>query len=208
MLSHVLWIGGATDCGKSTIAARLAEKYDAQVYHYDHHDLRHHEILAETSDKYLHLLHAPLDERWVHPTPQFLLERSMASFYNRFPLVLQDFEAMSEVELIVAEGFGFTPELIVPHLPDIDHAIWLVPTRSFKIASMKRRNKPSQRHKTSDPQKHYENLLNRDLLIAEYYRKEVPKIGGRLVEVDGSLDVDGMVDLVERHFNKLLPATL
>lgn len=204
MLSHILWIGGATDTGKSTIAARLTEKYDAQVYHYDRHDLRHHEILAETSTKYLHFLHAPLDERWIHQTPQSLFERTMESFNNRFPLVLQDYEQMEKDRPIIAEGFGFTPQLIAPHLPDIGHAIWLVPSKSFKIESMQRRNKPSFRDQTSDPQKAYENLLNRDLIIADYYRQEVPKVGGRLVEVDESVDIDGMVALVEEYFKGLL----
>ena len=204
MFSHVLWIGGATDTGKSTIAARVAEKYGAQVYHYDKHDLRHHEILAENSNQYLHFLHAPLDERWINQTPQSLFDRTMESFKRRFPLVLQDFEQMEKDRLIIAEGFGFTPQLITPHLPTIDHAIWLVPSQPFKAESMKRRNKPSFRDQTSDPQKAYENLLGRDLLIADYYREEVPKVGGRLVEVDGSLDIDGMLILVEEHFKEWL----
>jgi hypothetical protein len=32
-LSHVLWIGGATDSGKSTAAQKLAQRHQLQVYH-------------------------------------------------------------------------------------------------------------------------------------------------------------------------------
>ena len=37
-LSHVLWIGGATDTGKTTISHILAKRYGFQVYNYDEHD--------------------------------------------------------------------------------------------------------------------------------------------------------------------------
>ena len=46
-LANVLWIGGATDAGKSTVAQNLAEQYSFQVYHYDQHDLPHHVQLSQ-----------------------------------------------------------------------------------------------------------------------------------------------------------------
>lgn len=38
-------------------------------------------------------------------------------------------------------------------------------------------------------------------------RATVPKVGGRLVEVDGSLDIEDMIGLVEQHFKAFLPPT-
>ncbi len=35
VLAHVLWIGGAPDAGKTSIANLLAEKHQLQVYHFD-----------------------------------------------------------------------------------------------------------------------------------------------------------------------------
>ena len=62
-LSHVLWIGGATDSGKSTVAEKLAERHGLQVYHYDRRDLAHHEQLAKTNPAYQAL--------WLVPSEAF-----------------------------------------------------------------------------------------------------------------------------------------
>lgn len=35
VLEHVLWIGGATDSGKTSVARALAQTYGLQEYHYD-----------------------------------------------------------------------------------------------------------------------------------------------------------------------------
>ncbi len=39
-LERVLWIGGGTGGGKSSIAIALAEKYGLERYNYDWHDAR------------------------------------------------------------------------------------------------------------------------------------------------------------------------
>jgi hypothetical protein len=62
-LSHVLWIGGSTDSGKTSIARVLSEKHRLPVYHYDQADLRHHIRLAQTSPGYAAFLNSSMDER-------------------------------------------------------------------------------------------------------------------------------------------------
>ena len=47
-LTHVFWIGGATDTGKSTVAQNLADRYGMYVYHYDKTNSEHHEKMAKT----------------------------------------------------------------------------------------------------------------------------------------------------------------
>ena len=51
-LSHVLWIGGATDTGKTTAARIIAERYGLQLHNYDRHDLPQIERLAQTLPRY------------------------------------------------------------------------------------------------------------------------------------------------------------
>ena len=41
-LRHVLWIGGGTGAGKTSITTALAEGRSLQTYHYDFHDSRDH----------------------------------------------------------------------------------------------------------------------------------------------------------------------
>jgi 2-phosphoglycerate kinase len=199
-LSHILWIGGATDSGKSTVAQKLGERHQLQVYHYDRRDSAHHEQLATTIPAYRAFLDASLDERWVYPEPEDLLQRSLQSFRDRFPLVIDDLLAFSNDQRIVAEGFGLLPELLAPLLSKPAQAIWFVPTEEFKWVSMQRRGKPSFGPQTSNPERAKTNLFTRDRLLAAYLKKQATQYDCAVVEVDGSRSADEMTDLIERHF--------
>ncbi|MCI0580642.1 MAG: hypothetical protein L0331_31145, partial [Chloroflexi bacterium] len=203
-LSHVLWIGGATDSGKTTATERIAERYGCQLYHYDRHDPRQMERLAETEPRYRAFLNASMDERWVYPEPEELLRRAWQSFQDRFPLVVEDLLGLPQAPMIVAEGFGLLPGLLVPVLASKRQAIWLVPTEAFKWASMERRNKPSFREEVSDPERARMNLFRRDMLLAERVREQVEAYGLTMVEVDGSRAAGEMVTLIEQHFAPFL----
>ncbi len=207
LLSHVLWIGGATDAGKTTVARILAERHGLQVYHYDRHDLPHHERLAQNREEYRAFLDASLDEHWVVPRPQELLQRSLRSFRDRLPFVIEDLLALPAEVTIVAEGFGLIPALIAPLLSDPRQAIWLVPTESFKRASMKRRNKPSFATTISDPERATDNLLRRDMLLAERVRAQALDRDLTVFEVDGSKGVREVTAVIERHFTPYLAPT-
>jgi hypothetical protein len=204
-LSHVLWIGGATDSGKSTVAQKLAERYKIQVYHYDQRDRAHHESLAITMPVHRAHLDASLDERWVYPDPKELLRRTMRSFQNRFPLVIEDLLAFPPERGIVAEGFGLLPELLSPLLSSKQQAIWFIPTEAFKWASMARRGKPSFGTQVSDADKAKMNLFTRDMLLAEYIKGQVLTQGYALFEVDGSRSAEQITAMLEQHFQAFLP---
>lgn len=199
-LAYVRWIGGATDSGKTTIAQILAERHGLQRYHYDHSDVRHHTLLAQISPRYAAFMAASLEEQWVRPEPEDLLQRALESFRNRWPLVVEYLLALPAAPPLIAEGFGLTPELLAPILSNQRQAIWLVPTAAFKIASMARRDKPRWRNETSNPERAYQNVLRRDLLLADYIKAAAAAHGFVVQEVDGSRSVMEMADLVERHF--------
>lgn len=206
-LSHVLWIGGATDAGKTTISQIITGRYGLQLYNYDRHDSPQTERLAQSISHYRAFLLASLDERWVHPEPEDLVQRALRAFQDRFSLVVEDLLALPREPMIVAEGFGLTPELLSPVLSSKRQAIWLVPTKDFKWASMKRRNKPSFRDKTSDPEKATRNLFTRDMLLAEQVKVQAQAHGLKVYEVDGSQSIEEMATLVEQHFEPFLPKT-
>ena len=206
-LSHILWIGGATDTGKTTISHIIAERYRLQVYNYDRHDLSQLERLAQTLPRYRAFLDASLDERWVHPEPEDLLQFVLRGFQDRFPLVVEDLLDLPKEPMIVAEGFGFTPEILSPILSSKGQAIWLVPTEEFKWASMKRRNKPSFKDKVSDPERATRNVFRRDMLLAERVKAQAQSRGLTVYEVSGARSAKEMATLIERHFKSLLHRT-
>jgi 2-phosphoglycerate kinase len=206
-LSHVLWIGGATDTGKTTIAQIMAERYGLQLYHYDRHDLPQLERLAQTLPRYRAFLDASLDERWVHPEPKDLLQFVLRGFQDRFPLVVEDLLDLAKEPMILAEGFGFTPDLLSPILSSKRQAIWLVPTEDFKRASMERRNKPSFKDKVSDPERATRNVFVRDMLLAEEMSAQAESRGLTVYEVEGTRSVEEMATLIERHFELYVGST-
>ena len=206
-LSHILWIGGATDTGKTTVSQIIAERYELQLYNYDRHDLPQIERLAQTLPRYRAFLSASLDERWVHPEPEDLVQFMLRAFRDRFPLVIEDLLALPRKPMIVAEGFGFTPELLSPVLSSKRQAIWLVPTEGFKWASMKRRNKPSFRDKTSNPERAARNVFRRDMLLAERVKAQAQSRGLAVYDVDESRSLEEMATLIEQHFEPFLHGT-
>src|SRR5690349_2296559 len=111
-LAHVLWIGGAPDAGKTTIARLLAERHRWHWYHCDAQT----QIHIERSDPaQLPAVYAKLsktiDERWVNPTPDDLLRSIVAMNDERWPLVLDDLRALPTRPLILAEGPNLHPHL-------------------------------------------------------------------------------------------------
>ena len=104
----------------------------------------------------------------------------------------------------MAEGFGFTPELLSPILSSKRQAIWLVPTEDFKWASMERRNKPSFRDEVSDPKRATRNIFIRDMLLAKQVRAQAQSRGLTVHEIDGSRSVEEMAVLIEQHFKPFL----
>ena len=202
-LSHVLWIGGATDTGKTTASQIIAERHGLYVYSYDRHDRPQIERLARTHAHYRAFLAASLEENWVRPKPEALLEFTLQAFRDRFPLVIEELLALPRDPMVV-EGHGLMPELVAPVLSSKRQAIWLVPTEAFKWASMRRRNKPSFRDKVSDPKRATSNVFRRDMLVAATVEAQAEAQGLTVYEVDGSRTAKEMATLIEQHFGPLL----
>jgi hypothetical protein len=203
-LSHILWIGGAPDAGKSTVAKLIATRFNLQIYHYDQHDVRQTKHLAQSSSYYRRVLQATEEERWILPTPKEMLQRSLRAFQDRLPLVLADLLALPKDPIIVAEGFGLTPELIFPLLSNQHQALWLIPTRDFKWNSMQLRGKHLRRLKMSEPQKAINNLIARDLFLAQEVQSQAQERGLVVSVVDGSQTAEELTDLVTQHFRVVL----
>jgi hypothetical protein len=143
-LAHVVWIGGATDAGKTSIAQALAAKHGWQEYHYDQYDRPklpgHWARIDPKRHPHLHGEWARnRDDWWVNTTPQEMLDRWLLSTPERFDLTLEDLRSLPSASPIVAEGYGLLPDLVLPLLTSKRQAIWLVSTEEFKRTSYERR---------------------------------------------------------------------
>jgi hypothetical protein len=137
---------------------------------------------------------------WVVPEPEALLRFLLRAFQDRFPLVVEDLLQLPREPMIVAEGFGFTPELLLPILLSRHQAVWLVPSEEFKRASVTRRNKPSFRDRVSDPQRATRNVFVRDMPLAERVQEQARSRDLMVYEIDGTRLVEEMARLIAQHF--------
>jgi hypothetical protein len=148
MLAHILWIGGGTDAGKSTIANSLVERHGLQSYNFDRHERSHIErrIAAGDYQGRKNPYEWTPDEMWVDLSPEVMASQVIRSWLQRVDFVVEDLLAMPKEPLIIAEGPGFFPEVIEPLLSSYHQAIWFVPELAFKRKIHAQRGKPTVQH--------------------------------------------------------------
>ena len=153
-LDHVLWLGGAPDAGKTTVARLLAERHGFHLYVLDA-AMQAHWAKANPAwhPAFTAFQALTLDERWVLPTPAAMAQQIVRIGAERFGLAIENLLMLPRQPHILAERPWLFPELVAPLLFSPRQAIWLVPTTEFKLASAARRDKPRVRSQTSDPER-------------------------------------------------------
>ena len=107
-LSHVLWIGGGPESGKSSIARELARRFDFQLYAIDEHEAEHA----------LRMPSLVVDET---------VDVALTAARHRFRLVLEDLAAFSPSRAAIVEGWQLFPTSVAAVLRDPGHALFLLP---------------------------------------------------------------------------------
>lgn len=200
-LAGVLWIGGSTCAGKSSIADIIGGKYGIEVYHYDRHEPDHTaRRLADPArySAFMPFLRMSMDERWVLRSPEAMAEEVIASWTERFPLVIEDLPQLPTGVPLLAEGPGLFPELVQPLLSSPQQAIWLL--ASDNVIRNVRTNRPSGiKRETSDPDRAIANVIARDFILARYIRDQAERLGLATYPVDWTESLEQVAQAVERH---------
>jgi 2-phosphoglycerate kinase len=202
-LRHVHWIGGGSGAGKSTIARRLAERYGWRRYATDDVMLDHARRTTPADAPYLHrFMDMDMDERWVHRSPQTMLQTFHWFHGEGFWLIVDDLLRMPARPHVVVEGFRLLPHLVKPLLATPEQAVWLLPTPGFRQAAIDDRSAPEERFtwRTSDPQKAHRNLLERDRLFTQRLSEEARCLGLHAIEVDTAMSEDDLSKQVTGAF--------
>lgn len=198
-LTHVVWIGGSPCAGKTSIADALAAKYHGVAYHFDRMEMEHiARSSTVTNPDLMAFLAMDMDHRWLLRSPEEMARNAIASWQGRFPLVLEDLRALPAEALIFAEGPGLFPECVAPLLTDPRQAIWLVSTGPFCMAAREQRR--GVHLETRDPALCLRNIVERDMLMAQYVKQQASGCHFICHEVDGSRSLAQMTALVEQHF--------
>ena len=151
-----------------------------------------------------------MDERWALPSPDELAARSIAIWEEGFALVLEDLLALPHSRTIVAEGPGAFPWCVAPVVSSPRQAIFLVPTPERRDVVATRRWGTGQLERFPGIAERAQALTNiraRDALLDARIASSCAELGLRCERVDGSLDLDASLALVEDHFHDHLPAT-
>lgn len=208
-LSHVLWIGGGPQAGKTTLSRLLAGKYDLAIYNLDWHGAREHGSRAP-GPAAAAFAALTMDQRWAAPDVPHLVERAVAVWSELFALVVEDLLARPRSRTIVAEGPGALPWCVAPLLKSPRQALFLTPTSEWREKVATRRWGADRSGTFSgivDRARALANVKARDALLDARITSSCAELGLRCERVDGSLDLDDSLALLEDHFREHLPAT-
>jgi hypothetical protein len=194
-----LWIGGGQWAGKTTVSRIVAYRHGLTAYHHDYHDARAH------NDRWIVLEGSRSGPDWLNHPPEELAAGVLARFPKRFEWILDDLRALVSPRPILAEGWGLRPELVLPLAGDPGRMVVMVPTEDFRMLQVQRMERASRVSAVvSDPELAQRNRLIRDRLVAEDAVASARRLGVRVIDVDGSVDADGMADILTDHFRPYL----
>lgn len=210
-LAHILWLGGGTCTGKTSIAERLSNKYDLHVYHCD--DLfEEHRNRAQPSKhpafyNAMFTSYKEMDwERfWMRPV-ETLLEEELAIYADEFEMIVSDLLDMSRSKPILVEGSALLPRCVKGVLTTPSSAIWLIPEETFHRRMYQQRGPWVQRilRQCADPQQAFDNWMARDIAFAELMMSQAARFGLKTLTIDGSRSVQENARRVEAHFGERL----
>jgi hypothetical protein len=189
-LRDVLWIGGPPGTGKTAVATRIARRHGLRWYGTDTRTWQHRDraLLAGNAAARRWEAMTP-EQRWVHSTPTEMLDMSLHA--ERGPMVLDDLHALPDSPLVLAEGSTIPAHAVSNGLADRSRAVWLIPTPEFQRSLLAARGTPP------GPTALY--LLLRDKIAREASEHAVPTL-----TLDGSLDLEATVAVVEELFAEAL----
>jgi hypothetical protein len=193
-LAHVLWIGGPQGSGKSSIARALSRRFDLQLYVVDWRTWVHEPRMPRTEFQTL-----SLDERWVEPSPERMLDWFLTHSRHRFRLVLEDLRDLPDTPAVIVEGPQLFPTSVSAVLRSADQALFLLPDLDAQRERLLAR--PGILG-TSDPRRARENATARDLLIAELFEREAREL--RLPSLPVDRPLDEMIELAVEHFRPVV----
>lgn len=194
------WIGGSPCAGKSSIAQALAEQYGLYFYHSDGELPRLFAQLPSAQQPVMSRLHqADCPGLWLRPLAQQVRE-ALIYCEEAFAWHWTDLQTLSPGRPILIEGVPCLPHLVCPHLTQIHHAIWLVPTEAFQRHHYAQRSWIHEYlQDCPDPERAFENWMARDARMAVWMAQEARRLGLTVLTVDGGQSLAATAAMVAGH---------
>ena len=182
MLEHVLWIGGASATGKTTIATRLARRHGLRWYSADAQTWRHRDRALDAGNEAAarwESMSPEVRRRTAGEDPAELVKLNLD--FERGPMIVDDLQRLPYAPLVVAEGATVLPQLVAQGHADRERAVWLLPT--------------FERHRAFHEAQALGHLVAYRWLVVEEIERQAAEVGVNVVRVDG-LGIDDAVGAV------------
>lgn len=204
-MQHIYFLGGSPCAGKTTISHIIAQEFGWQIYHID----REVESYLERADKQAHpYLSSYKDlglKRFLLLPAKEQLDMVLGMSQEQFAFVLEDIAQFPNDIPTLVEGANIRPQEVAQSLPNLAHALWLVPTEEFQLDVYPRRGTWVQdvlRHNFEDDARVdvFEQWMERDAMMARWAAQSAENLGIRVIVVDGSTTLLENAELVMKHF--------
>ncbi|HWR49121.1 MAG TPA: hypothetical protein VN327_16150 [Pseudonocardiaceae bacterium] len=209
-LAHVRWIGGGTGSGKTTVAQRLAERYDVLVYDGDAAERRYvAQASADKQPRLSGLLRMTVRQRWLQRTPQQIFNEMPSMNGETFPLILGDLRTWPVTRPVLVDDFRVLPKDVAALLANRDHAVFLLPIPEFRADNLYRRYADPAHARATwgdlTPAEVLPARLERDRLWDDEIRRQANRHGLPIIITDGNRSIDQVADQIAYLF-RLEPA--
>lgn len=143
-----------------------------------------------------------MDERWVKRSPRTMLDTFHWFRGEGFGMIVDDLVRLPREPGVIVEGFRLLPRLVQPLLSSPTHAVWLLPTPGFRQAVFESRGGAASGFvaKTSDPERAFRNLLERDAMFTDTLRDETARLEVPAIDVDVAMTEDDLTRRVTELF--------
>jgi hypothetical protein len=185
-LPHVLWLGGSTCAGKTSVARLLADEHGLRLYSCDDFFEDHRRRASpERHPGFCRIMDLSGPELCALPVDA--QAEALTAFYrDQMEMIIEDLLELDGP--VLAEGSGLLPELVAPLLTGRSKALWMIATPGFR-----RRTYPDRGAwvremiaEMDDPDQAFERWMARDDLLAARRAEQAAALGLNVMTVDGS----------------------
>jgi 2-phosphoglycerate kinase len=197
-LDEIYWLGGSPCSGKSSVARILADTRGLNSYKCDDHMDTHIQAGAQKGLPVCSTLREKNHEYVFMRSHRENVQLPFDVYSEEFGLILEDLSS-KPVPLLV-EGCALLPAKLSELGVESGRAFYMIPTEDFFREQYALRTWAYDRlQETSDPEKAFENWMNRDVEFARLIEESARAHGFACMEVDGSRTLEQTAAEVARH---------
>lgn len=201
-LSHVLWLGGSTCAGKTSVARLLAAAHGLRVYHCDDAFEDHRRrARPDRHPGFCRIMDLSGPELWNRP-PEEQAEDLQAFYADQLDLIVEDLRSLPGNGPLLIEGTGLLPHLVATLIERPQQALFLISGEEFRRRLYPHRGAwvREMLDATADPAEAFDRWMTRDDVLTRRRADQAAALGLPVVLVDGSRTIDDTAAEAERHF--------